>query len=118
MSTAADLHGLDGRLAAGGQHGDGIADLDRAGFDAAHEAAVVVQVRVGRILRAADVLHREAEFLGVFGVRGRGRFEDFQQGRALVPVQASPRSTIMSPFSADSGMKRMSSMPTLAANSR
>jgi hypothetical protein len=41
-----------------------------AGFDAAHEAAVVVQLRVGRILRAADVLHREAEFLGVLGVGG------------------------------------------------
>jgi hypothetical protein len=41
-----------------------------ARFDAAHEAAVVVQFRVGRILRAADVLHREAEVLGVFAVRG------------------------------------------------
>ncbi len=76
-----------GRRQSGGQNGDRVADPDRAGFDAAHEATVVVQVRVGRVLRAADVLHREAELLGVFAVRARGGFEDFQQRRALVPVQ-------------------------------
>ena len=85
---AADLHGLDGGFEAVGQHGDLVADLDGARFDAAHEAAVVVQLRVGGILRAADVLHGEAELLGVFAVRGRGGFEDFEQGRAVVPVQA------------------------------
>ena len=37
-----DLHRLDGRLQATGEHGDGIANLDMAGFDLPHEAAVIV----------------------------------------------------------------------------
>src|SRR5574343_1113605 len=83
-----ELHGLDGGFQTVGQYGDLVADLDRAGFDAAHEAAVVVQLGIGGILRAADVLHREAELLGVLAVGGRGGFKDFEQGRAFVPVQA------------------------------
>lgn len=41
------LNVLDARFAAGRQHGDGVAGADAARFDAAHEAAIVVQFRVG-----------------------------------------------------------------------
>ncbi len=69
------------------QHGHRIADAQFAGLDAAHEAAIVVQLGVGRILWAADVLHREAEFFGVLAVHRRRAFEDFEQRRPVVPVQ-------------------------------
>jgi len=46
-----------------------------------------VQFRVGGVLRAAHVLHREAELLGVLAVQRRDVLEDIEQRRPVVPVQ-------------------------------
>ena len=46
-----------------------------------------MQIGVGRILRAAHVLHGEAELLGVLGVGAGGGFEDVEESGAVVPAQ-------------------------------
>jgi hypothetical protein len=61
---------LDAAAALGGQYHDFVADGNLARFDAPHEATVVVQQGIVGLLRAADILHREAEALVAFAVRG------------------------------------------------
>jgi hypothetical protein len=87
LRLAEHLDVPDAGFASGRQYRHRIADGQLAGLDAAHEAAIVVQFRVGRILRAADVLHREAEFLGVCAVDRRRGLEDLEQRRPVVPVE-------------------------------
>ena len=65
-----------------------LADLDLAGFDAPHETTVVVQRRIVGGLGPAHVLNREAEAFGLLGVGGGGRFEDVDQRRAVIPIEA------------------------------
>ena len=46
-----------------------------------------MQLRVGRVLRAADVLHGKTEILGVIGVRSGSRFQEVEQSGAVVPAK-------------------------------
>ena len=97
---AADLDVLDARASRpDGSTVTASPTRDLARFDAAHEAAVVVQFGIGRLLRPADVLHREAEGLGVLGVGGRRRSRGSRAASGPRTSRgASPRSTTMSPF--------------------
>ena len=84
---AAQLHGFDRGFQTRRQDGDGIACLDAAGFDLSHEAAIIVQFGIGGFLRAAYVLHGEAEGFGVFVVRQGRVFQNVEQGWTLIPVE-------------------------------
>lgn len=75
-----------------GQDRHCVADGDLAGLDAPHVASIVVQRRICRPTRPADVLNRKTEgFITLLAVGDRSSFEDFEQGRPNVPVEIVAR---------------------------
>ena len=107
-----DARDLRGHAA--GQHDDLVAGLEDAAGDHAAVAAVVV-VLVG--LRADDVLHREADVDQVAVGGDVDVLEVVHQRRAGVPRHVlGPRSTTLSPWSAEIGMTSRSGMFSLVAN--
>ena len=96
------LHGAD---QAAGQHHDFLADAHDAAGDLAAEAAEIVQLRIGRIVRAVDPLDGQAEAVQVPVAGDVDGFQMAQQRRAGIPRRVlGDGSTTLSPLSALSGM--------------